>query len=71
MIPVYFVLGLVVLANALEAFHVNRMLDKHHIVLKWFATHIKLDPKNIPDEMPDDLRSLIGKEDETNSITRS
>jgi len=37
-------------------------LRRHHTVLAWFALHIKLDPKSTPDDMPEDLKHLVGKE---------
>jgi hypothetical protein len=59
-----------VIAFGLQTAITNRVLVRHHKVLEWFAKHVKVNPHNIPDEMPDDLRAIVEEEADIDSITK-
>jgi hypothetical protein len=67
MIGLYVSVAILIVTNMI----LWQILARHSSVLKWFALHIKLDPRNIPDEIPEDLRSIMGEEADKDTITKS
>lgn len=57
-----FFLCVIALAQTAVMELIRSQADRQQKVLTWFAKHIKIDPNSVPDDMPEDLRSLMGKE---------
>jgi hypothetical protein len=62
MTALYVILAIVVLLNAFEAFHVNRILSSHQKTLEWFAENVHFDNGKIPGDIPKEISGLVGKE---------
>ena len=54
-----------------EAVATGLTLRRYQKVLEWFAGHIKVNPDSIPDEAPDELKVLVGKESNTTRSNKS
>jgi len=62
MSPDIVILFLLVCAQGVQVYLTNKTLRQHKEILRFFAEHIKVDRKNIPEAMPEDLKRLMDDE---------